>query len=63
MPNKGNGAGWIGLDATSGLFVAEGHIPLASAPAPEEASPVEGLIEKGEASFAVKMKVTRVADT
>jgi transglutaminase-like putative cysteine protease len=36
------GAGWIGLDTTSGLFTSEGHIPLAVGPGPEQVAPVEG---------------------
>ncbi len=36
------GAGWIGLDPTSGLLVSEGHIPLAGAADPLSASPING---------------------
>ena len=36
------GAGWIGLDATSGLLTGTGHIPLAVAAIPESTAPVSG---------------------
>ncbi len=57
------GAGWIGLDPTSGLFAAEGHIPLACSPEPSSAAPIEGgLFEKVETEFGFEMKVERVID-
>jgi transglutaminase-like putative cysteine protease len=54
------GAGWVGLDPTSGLFAGEGHIPLACSPEPGSAAPVTGTTEKCEAEFSHHMKVTRV---
>ncbi len=54
------GAGWVGLDPTSGLFAGEGHIPLACSPEPGSAAPVTGFTETAETQFTHTMNVTRV---
>lgn len=54
------GAGWIGLDPTSGLLVGEGHIPLACTPKPVNAAPISGMVGESEVEFRHEMTVTRV---
>ena len=56
------GAGWVGLDPTSGLLAAEGHIPLAATTEPVNAAPVTGAVDPCGTTFDVVMQVTRLAD-
>jgi uncharacterized circularly permuted ATP-grasp superfamily protein/transglutaminase-like putative cysteine protease len=56
------GAGWMGLDATSGLFCGEGHIPLACSAVPVQAAPVEGTSEVAAESVSFEMQVRRLAN-
>ena len=57
------GAGWVGLDATSGLLAGEGHIPLACTPQPSGAAPIEGGVDESEVTFAHHMAVTRIYES
>jgi uncharacterized protein (DUF2126 family)/transglutaminase-like putative cysteine protease len=54
------GAGWIGLDPTSGLLAGEGHIPLACTPEPSSAAPVTGAVDESEVQFEHHMSIARV---
>jgi uncharacterized protein (DUF2126 family)/transglutaminase-like putative cysteine protease len=54
------GAGWIGLDATSGLLAGEGHIPLAGASTPALAAPLEGTSDTAASAVHFSMAVGRL---
>ncbi|MFC5459260.1 DUF2126 domain-containing protein [Massilia niabensis] len=54
------GAGWIGLDPTSGMLASEGHIPLACTAMPSSAAPVTGFTDQAEVTFFHEMKITRI---
>lgn len=54
------GAGWIGLDPTSGLLTAEGHIPLAAAPEPEATAPITGTHEAVAVTPRFRISVRRI---
>jgi uncharacterized protein (DUF2126 family) len=56
------GAGWLGLDPTSGLFAGEGHIPLACTPSPESAAPVTGATGRCESRLDFENSVRRIRE-
>jgi uncharacterized protein (DUF2126 family) len=56
------GAGWIGLDATSGLLAGEGHIPLACTPDPIGAAPISGSVDECEVAFSYALSVERIRE-
>ena len=54
------GAGWVGMDATSGLLTAEGHIPLAASPYPIAAAPITGTVAPSQVVLETDMQVRRL---
>jgi uncharacterized protein (DUF2126 family)/transglutaminase-like putative cysteine protease len=56
------GAGWIGMDPTSGLFAGEGHVPLVCTPNASQAAPIEGTVELANVDFSYSMSVRRLHD-
>lgn len=54
------GAGWVGLDPTSGLLAGAGHIPLSATPEPAESAPITGTVAACEVSFEHHIEVSRL---
>jgi uncharacterized protein (DUF2126 family) len=57
------GAGWIGLDPTSGLLAGEGHLPVACTPDPGSAAPISGNVDECEVAFDHTMSVQRIFES
>jgi uncharacterized protein (DUF2126 family)/transglutaminase-like putative cysteine protease len=56
------GAGWIGMDPTSGLLAGEGHIPLVCTPSALQAAPIGGTSEPAQVEFTHSISIRRLND-
>ena len=56
------GAGWVGLDPTSGLFAGEGHIPLSATPQTADSAPISGLMSRVDTEMEFSNTVRRLID-
>jgi uncharacterized protein (DUF2126 family)/transglutaminase-like putative cysteine protease len=56
------GAGWVGLDPTSGLLCGEGHLPVACTPDPSSAAPISGMVDQAECEFDFSMTIQRMVE-
>lgn len=57
------GAGWVGIDPSSGLLVGEGAIPLVSSPDPTNAAPISGSLEDCKVKFSHSMSISRIYES
>lgn len=57
------GAGWVGLDPTSGLLASEGHIPVAATPTPSSAAPISGAHTEAKVTFDFDMQLKRIHES
>jgi uncharacterized protein (DUF2126 family) len=57
------GAGWVGLDPTSGLLAGEGHLPLAATPDPFSAAPITGGVDECQSTLEHEMHVRRIHES
>jgi transglutaminase-like putative cysteine protease len=54
------GAGWLGLDPTSGLVAGADHLPLACTSTPATAAPITGSSEPTPTDFTFNTSITRL---